>query len=399
MCSNRFFDFLAILTFAVLAQTANGYAGSGGGGGGGMGGGGVGGGSRVGIAGGVGTTHGFDISSGGTSGMGFGHVGGINDSTHSYSSGIATPATTHLGNPGMNLGTLPGMSELYSTGIGHTGSWSIGHDDMTLPGNGIGLSYSGGIRPVDPGLDMTKIGRLGNGTSTGKDRYDNGPRSTLDSLDPDVKKFDAELGLKAPTEAKGASGDQMQNQSSRPGMQKADAKRQLTAKQQAELEAEQQAVSREELNQTLATIGVATPGSNTVLSLSPPISSPTPPVTVVPDPSLSTSLPPSATTDPSIQGQVEDSSAPLSADDLSSLRSVFFPTGRPSPAATTPQSTTGVALGVGSTLPFDIALYPLPGTALPSAVAESLGYFFNGQSIVIADFNSRSIVGVVNNGS
>jgi hypothetical protein len=58
-----------------------------------------------------------------------------------------------------------------------------------------------------------------------------------------------------------------------------------------------------------------------------------------------------------------------------------------------------VALGVGSTLPFDIALYPLPGTALPSAVAESLGYFFNGQSIVIADFNSRSIVGVVNNGS
>jgi hypothetical protein len=269
---------------------------------------------------------------------------------------------------------------------------------MTTLGKGVGLSYGGSIKPIDPGLDMTKIGRIGADTSPGASRRGTGPQPPDDSLDREVKNFDAKLGLTPPAGDHSVAGPQPPERIGRRGTRNA-GNPELTAKQQAELAADQQAISQQELGQTLATLGIARPGS-TAVGVTPPTTATAPPGAVSPDPSLSTALPANTTAnDQTIEGQIDNTSAPLSDTELTSLRSVFFPSGTPSALATTPQSTRGVALGVGSTLPYDIALYPLPETALPSASAENLGYFFDGQSVVIADMDTRSIVGVVNNGS
>jgi hypothetical protein len=394
MRNNRTFNFLVILALAFFTAASTGYAGSGGGGRGG------------GIGAGVGMGHGIDLGSGGNSGIGLGHIGGIGV-THSITPAIATPGTSRLGSlPAPGLGTLPaaslgtstGIGAPYSTGISGTGGKGVGRYDMTTLGKGVGLSYGGGIKPIDPGLDMTKIGRIGADTSPGVGRRNIGQQSTTDSLDRDVKDFDARLGLAATAGDQGVAGPQPPDRIGRRGTRNAGANGQPTLRQQEAAAAEQQAISQQELGQTLATLGITRPGSTAIVS--PPTTTTTPPAAVAPDPSLSTALPASTTaTDQTITGQIEDTSAPLSDTELTSLRGVFFPSGTPSAVATTPQSTLGVALGVGSTIPNDIALYPLPETAMPSAAAENLGYFFNGQSVVIADFNSRSIVGVVNNGS
>jgi hypothetical protein len=391
MRGNRSLNFLVMLTLAVLTATANAYAGPGGGGRGG----------GIGVGGGVGMAHGFEMSSGGNSGMGFGHVGGVG-APHSLSPEIATPGISHPGTLlGTNLGNSPAINAPYSTGIGQVSNRNGGYD-MITPGAGLGLSRSGGIRPIEPDL-VTRIGRDDGDMSRGAGRHDVGAHSPTDSLDRDVRNFDARLGLTPPGAPRAASDAQPQDQGARAGMRNASDKHQLTPRQQAILQAEQQAISPEDVNQELTIIGANPLPSSTTGTFGAPQSSANssqPQATLTPDPSLSTALPPSvAATDQAIQAQLENTSAPLTADDLTSLRDVFFPSGTPSAAATTPQSTSGVALGGGSTLPYDIALYPLPQTALPSPQTINLGYFFNGQSIVIADFDTSSIVGVVNNGS
>ena len=156
----------AIGMLGFFTSTANGYAGSSSGGG--MG-------------------RGIDLSSGGNSGIGVGEV--APSATHSYSSEIATPGTSHTGNPATNFGNLAGLTEPYSTGRGDKGGKS-GHDDITMLGKDAGLSSSGSIKPIDPGLDMTKIGRL-DAPSPEKGRHYDGSQATADSLDREVKDFDA----------------------------------------------------------------------------------------------------------------------------------------------------------------------------------------------------------------
>jgi hypothetical protein len=384
MRSNRTLKFLAILMLAFFTPTVNGYAGSSSGGGKGGGG----------IGAGVGMGRGVDLSSGGNSGIGVGEVGSLG-ATHSYSSETATPGTSHIANSATNFGTLSGVTEPYANGIGHTGSKSRGHDDITMLGKDAGLSSRGPIKPIDPGLDMTKLGRLDTGPD--KRRHYDGSQSTADSLDRDIKDFDAKLGLTPPPGDQGVAGRQPPDRIGRRGTRNAGTTNpELTIKQREEAESERQAILQEEQSQSQATIGLVTPGSPATTIGAP---SPNPPAVTVSPPSTSTELTPSTTTDQTIQGQVEDTSAPLSASDLSALRSLFFPAGASPSALPSSQSTMGVGLDVGSTLSGDVELNPLPDVALTSSDAANLGYFYDGQSIVIADFKTRSVVGVLSSAS
>ncbi len=355
MRSNRVPVFLTILTLAVFAVTTNGHAGSGGGGG-------MGAGNATG-------GHSFDLSSGGASGMSLAHVGGLG-TTPSLSSEIATPGKSHLGTA-ETLAPLPEI-DAPSTTLGHAGG--MGHDDMATLGKGVALSHGRGIQAIDPDLDMTKIG----GDMSGRSSLHYG-EVTIDRLDRDLEKFDPQQVSNAQSKdrhpaTRNGSGD----------------RRGLTDRQRAAL-AKQLAPS----NSVPTTIGSSTPIANTPFSLAPSIPSTTSPVTVSPDASLSTALPPSQMAVQTTANQIEDTSAPLSASDLSSLRTLFFPSGGPAAALTSSQSPLGVGLSVGSTLSRDIAIDPLPDIALSSADSANLGYVYDGQTIVIADYNTREVVAVL----
>ena len=63
------------------------------------------------------------------------------------------------------------------------------------------------------------------------------------------------------------------------------------------------------------------------------------------------------------------------------------------------QSATNLELRAGARLPSDLPLTPLPDVLLNSADATKLGYVYDGQSIVIADFDTRTVIGVVDKGT
>jgi hypothetical protein len=239
----------------------------------------------------------------------------------------------------------------------------------------------GGIKPIDPDLDMTKLGRIERNPL--QDRGPNVTKETADKLERDIEQFDQRLGLKAPPVSSPAL---------RPGYN-----RHLGTKQKdatnAPIAIERQAILQEELNQT-PTIGEITPPSSAVMQPTMPMNE-TPPAVTVSPPEEETFA--GVTPDPALRSGLSGTGFQLSATDVTTLRGLFFPDG--SSIALVTQSATNLELRTGAKLPSDLPLTPLPDVLLNSADATNLGYVYDGQSIVIADFDTRTVIGVVDKGT
>lgn len=204
---------------------------------------------------------------------------------------------------------------------------------------------------------MTKLGRIGS----------RGEQADRGEMDAEIKQFDRELGIKEPASSEVTTA----------------AKRRITP---AERRAAQQ--QEEQLLTTPSFPDATSESPSNTISPAPVF----PPQTSL----LTNGLIPGTSTQPlpgtAVQSQ---SGASLSANDFATLGAIFFP--NDSVVALTNDAAAGLNLSVGATVPSDVSLIPLPDAALTSAEASDLGYFYNGQSVVIADFSTRSVVGVVNN--
>jgi hypothetical protein len=331
MRGNRFLP-VAAWAIAVLTATATpAFAGSSGTGGG---------------------ASGIGAATGSGSILGHGPTLGLSGSGIMHDNSSRIPV---LGDSGKPSDSLIGTRNPKESRSAEKGS-SASHD--------FGLGDVGGnkIKPIDPDLDMTKLGRLGSNSLSERD----------------IQKFDEELGIKAPP------ADAAQN------LQRGSNNRHL-APARRKLQQEQQELEQE-LNTSSLSSGSSGAPSGTDLGA--PLSSPPALKVFPPEDNSATAGPAPGTTATGMQTQTTGT---LSSSDMATLSSLLFPNG--SPVTTGTASAMDLDLAVGATVPSEITLIPLPDAGLSSAEPGSLGYFFSGTSAVIAKFDTRSVVAIVSNGS